>query len=58
MIELELPCCGGVARLADLADEIRCEDCGIAVDVAADPPPVVAGGSAVVAGNRTFELAA
>jgi hypothetical protein len=37
MIELELPCCGETARLVDLADDVRCEACGVVAELAADP---------------------
>jgi hypothetical protein len=43
MIELELPCCGGTTRLAELADDIRCEDCGVAVELAPDAPAAAPG---------------
>lgn len=39
MIDIELPCCGGEAHLAELADEIRCEGCGVVVALATDPAP-------------------
>ena len=39
MIDIELPCCGDEAHLAELADEIRCESCGVVVALAADPVP-------------------
>lgn len=43
MIDIELPCCGAEAHLAELADEIRCEDCGVSVALAADPFPALPG---------------
>jgi hypothetical protein len=36
MIEIELPCCGIATALPELTDEIRCDDCGVLVEVAAD----------------------
>lgn len=36
MIELELPCCGDTTRLPELTDEIRCDGCGVVVELAPD----------------------
>jgi hypothetical protein len=36
MIEIELPCCDTPAVIADEADEIRCEACGLSHELAPD----------------------
>jgi hypothetical protein len=41
MIELELPCCGGTATLAEDAFEVRCDGCGIVAELAPDLEPIV-----------------
>ncbi len=38
MIDFELPCCGEATRLAELADEVRCDGCGVVVELAPDAP--------------------
>jgi len=36
MIELELPCCGATAHLAQLASEVHCDECGVTLELAED----------------------
>ncbi len=36
MIDVELPCCGETMRLVELSDEMRCEACGVVVELAPD----------------------
>jgi hypothetical protein len=36
MIEIELPCCDTIARVEALEDTIRCESCGIELEVGDD----------------------
>jgi hypothetical protein len=38
MIEIELPCCGAVAHLEQLADEVRCDECGVTLQCGEDSP--------------------
>ena len=38
MTEIELPCCNTITRVADIEDEIRCESCGITLELADDEP--------------------
>ena len=40
MIEIELPCCGTTAHLAELADVVGCEECGVVLEL--DAPTVEA----------------
>jgi len=45
MIEIELPCCGATTHLDELADTIRCESCGVALELDAstdEPIPLAA----------------
>ena len=38
MIEIELPCCGATAHLDQLADQVRCDECSVVLDLAEDLP--------------------
>lgn len=38
MTEIELPCCDTIARVETLTDEIRCDSCGIVLELAVDEP--------------------
>jgi hypothetical protein len=40
MTEIELPCCETITRVDALTDEIRCESCGIVLELAGDEPIV------------------
>jgi hypothetical protein len=40
MTEIELPCCQTITRVDTLTDEIRCESCGIVLELADDEPIV------------------
>ena len=45
MVEIELPCCGNLTHLDDLADSVGCESCGVVlelVDSATEALPVAA----------------
>ena len=44
MIEIELPCCGATAHLDELADTVRCESCGVVLELGAptDEPILLA----------------
>jgi hypothetical protein len=36
MIEIELPCCGAIAHLEQLADEVDCDECGVTLELGED----------------------
>jgi hypothetical protein len=38
MIEIEMPCCGTPALIAELTDDVGCETCGVVLELA-DPAP-------------------
>lgn len=38
MIQIEMPCCGTTVHMNALDDEVRCETCGVALELA-DPDP-------------------
>jgi hypothetical protein len=38
MIDIELPCCGAMAHLDQLADEVHCDECGVTLACAEDSP--------------------
>jgi hypothetical protein len=40
MIEIEMPCCGTMAHLDELAETIGCETCGVVLEL--DVPTTVA----------------
>jgi hypothetical protein len=41
MTEIQLPCCDTIVRVNELEDAIRCESCGIALELADDEPIAV-----------------
>jgi len=41
MTEIQLPCCDAIVRVDALEDEIRCESCGITLELADDEPLAV-----------------
>jgi hypothetical protein len=41
MTEIQLPCCDAKVRVDALEDSIRCESCGIVLELAADEPITV-----------------
>ena len=42
MTEIQLPCCDGIVRVNDaLEDAIRCESCGVVLELAHDEPIAV-----------------
>jgi len=38
MIEIEMPCCGTTALMAEVTDDVACETCGVVLELA-DPAP-------------------
>jgi hypothetical protein len=38
MTDIQLPCCDTIARVESLEDEIRCEGCGVVLEIADDGP--------------------
>jgi hypothetical protein len=36
MTEIQLPCCDAIVRVEALEDKIRCESCGVVLELAAD----------------------
>ena len=38
MIDIEVPCCDSIVRVERLEDSIRCERCGIDLELALDEP--------------------
>jgi hypothetical protein len=38
MVEIEMPCCGTTALVAELTDEVGCETCNVVLELA-DPTP-------------------
>jgi len=38
MVEIEMPCCGTTTHIAELADEVRCETCNVALELADSYP--------------------
>jgi hypothetical protein len=41
MNEIQLPCCDAIARVDTFEDSIRCESCGIVLELADDEPIAV-----------------
>jgi len=41
MTEIQLPCCDAIVRVDSLEDAIRCEGCGITLELADDEPIAV-----------------
>jgi hypothetical protein len=41
MTEIQLPCCDAIVRVDTLEDAVRCESCGIILELADDEPIVV-----------------